>query len=306
MTVTDASAATPAPSPGVDDIRVSHVSLRRRITNRVATAGIVASFFIALVPLALIVGYVVVKGASIVNAEFLTADIPNSYRAEGPGMGPAVAGTLVITAFASLLAIPIGILGAIYLNEYGRDGVLARFIRFMTDVMTGVPSVVMGLFIYTIWVTRFEAQTGLAAALALACLMLPLVVRATEEVLRLVPEELRAASDALGARTWRTTLGVVVPAALPGIVSGAMLAIARAAGETAPVVLVAGLTLKTNWNLFEGQNTTLAAQIFRNAARPFDGAQQRAYGAALSLIVIVFLFTLAARFIAARFTIAER
>jgi phosphate transport system permease protein len=288
------------------DLGQSRPSFRRRATNFAASVGMVLAFIIASIPLAFIIGYVIKRGASVLSLDFLTADIPRSYRADGPGMGPAVLGTLIVTGFAALLAIPLGILGAIYLNEYGKQGTFARFVRFMADVMTGVPSVVLGLFIYTAFVIRTEQQTGFAAALALACLMLPIVIRSTEEMLRLVPDELRQASQALGARTWRTTFGVVIPAALPGIVSGCMLAIARAAGETAPIVIVAGITFEANRNLFEGQNTTLAAQIFRNAARPFEGAQDRAFGAALTLIVLVFIFTIAARLIASRFSLARR
>ena len=277
------------------------LSVRRRAADTISTVFMIGSFLVAAIPLAMIIGYVFVKGGQVVDLPFLTERIPNSYRRIGPGMAPAIVGTVLITGAASIMAIPLGIMGAIYLNEYGGNRPLARIIRFMTDVMTGVPSVVMGVFIYVVWVLRFKAQTGFAGALALACLMLPIVIRTTEEMLRLVPAELRQASTALGARTWRTTLTVVLPAALPGIVSGAMLAVARAAGETAPIILVTGLTFQTNWNLLEGNNTTLAAQIFRNASQPYDGAQARAYGAAFVLIILVFVFTIAARLISARF-----
>ena len=275
---------------------------RRKIANALATVGMVGAFLVAAVPLGMIIGYVFTKGGSVVDIPFLTETIPNSYRRAGPGMGPAVVGTLIITVAASVMAIPLGVMGAVYLNEYGKKTRFARLVRFMTDVMTGVPSVVMGVFIYVVWVIPRSEQTGFAGALALACLMLPIVIRTTEEMLRLVPDELRQASTALGARTWRTTLTVVLPAALPGITSGAMLAVARAAGETAPIVLVTGLTFHTNWNLFDGNNTTLAAQIFRNAGQPYGPAQARAYGAAFTLIILVFLFTLLARLIAARFS----
>jgi phosphate transport system permease protein len=172
--------------------------------------------------------------------------------------------------------------------------------------MTGVPSIIMGLFIYTIWVLTFEARSGFAGALALACLMLPVVIRSTEEMLKLVPDELRQASLALGARKWRTTVTVVLPAAISGITSGSLLAIARAAGETAPIIFVVGAVNATNWNLFDGENTALPAQIFSNASQPFQVAQDRAWGAALTLIAIVLIFTIIARFIANRFAIKER
>jgi phosphate transport system permease protein len=177
----------------------------------------------------------------------------------------------------------------------------------MVDVMTGVPSIVMGLFIYTVWVIPRgrDGQSGFAGALALGCLMLPIVIRSTEEMLKLVPDELRQASQALGARTWRTTLTVVLPASLSGIVSGAMLAVARAAGETAPLIFVAGVTVKSNWSL-SGPNTALSAQIFRNASQPFPEAINRAWGAALTLIAIVFVFTLLSRLIARRFSTGPR
>lgn len=279
----------------------AQLSRGRLIADHLATVAMICGFLFAAIPLVLIIGYVFMKGGQVVDLAFLTRSIPNSYRRFGPGMGPAIVGTIVITFAASVLAIPLGVLGAIYLNEYGKQNRLARIIRFITDVMTGVPSVIMGVFVYVVWVLRFRQQTGFAGAIALACLMLPIVIRTTEEMLRLVPDELRLASLALGARRWRTTLTVVLPAALPGITSGAMLAVARAAGETAPILLVTGLTFHTNWNLFEGDNTTLAAQIFRNATQPYEAAQLRAYGAAFTLILLVFACTLAARLVARRF-----
>jgi phosphate transport system permease protein len=187
----------------------------------------------------------------------------------------------------------------VYLNEYGKQRPIASFIRLMTDVMSGVPSVVMGLFIYTIWVLRY-GFSGLAGALALACLMRPFVVRTSEDMLGLVPAGLREASAALGCRTWRTTVRVVLPTALPGIISGAMLAVARAAGETAPLLFTIGIVSKPNTSLF-GANTALSAQIFKNAQVPFPAAQDRAWAAALTLILLVFILTLAARFISSRF-----
>jgi len=216
-------------------------------------------------------------------------------------MGPALIGTLEITGFAALMAVPLGVLGAVYINEYGGKGWLAKLIAFMADVMTGVPSIVMGLFIFTIWVLHF-GYSGLAGSFALACLMLPIVIRSTYEMLLLVPYELREASYALGATKARVVLTVVLPAAIGGIVSGALLAIARAAGETAPLLFTILTVEATNTNLFSGANTALSAQIFYNAQSPFVGAEQRAWGAALTLIVIAFVLMLAARLITARFT----
>jgi phosphate transport system permease protein len=294
----------PAPAPSVD-LLTARVSGRRRVTDLLATVALTLSFLVALVPLTLVIWLVVSKGIGIMSWDFLTADIPRQFRAVGPGMGPAVAGTLVITGAASAMAIPLGILGAIYLNEFGGHGVLARLIRFMSDVMTGVPSIVMGLFIYVVWVRRFETQSGFAGALALACLMLPIVIRTTDEMLKLVPQELRQGSVALGARSLRTTMSVVIPTALPGIVSGAMLAVARAAGETAPLIFTISVVNTANWSL-SGANTSLSAQIFRNASQPFPGAQDRAWGAALTLVLLVFILTFIARFVAGRFTLKHQ
>jgi phosphate transport system permease protein len=258
-----------------------------------------------LVPLASVIVSVLGKGLKLFGWSFLTKSIPRQ-RALGPGMGPAVIGTIVITGGAAILALPLGILGAIYLHEYGGTGRVARLVRFLSYVMTGVPSIVMGLFIYTIWVIRFKEYTGFAGSLALGCLMLPIVIRSTEEMLRLVPNQLREASLALGTSKARTILTVVLPAAAPGIVSGCLLAVARAAGETAPLIFTVGSIAKTaNWNLFKGQNTALSAQIFVNANVPFVGAQQRAYAAALTLVLLAFVLTLVARVATARLTVSK-
>lgn len=302
----------PAPSTLEDrlatdpaELLMSKVDGRRRLVDRLATVIFALGFLAAVVPLGFVVWYVVAKGAGAISPSFLTSDIPRQYRAIGPGMGPAVAGTIVITMAASAMAIPLGILGAIYLNEFGGQRLFARFIRTMSDVMTGVPSIIMGLFIYTVWVRRVGEQTGFAGALALACLMLPIVIRTTDEMLKLVPDELRHGSVALGAKQLKTVMSVVLPSALPGIVSGAMLAVARAAGETAPVLFTIGLVYKSNWSL-AGANTTLSAQIFRNASQPFPGAIDRAWGAALTLVVLVFVLTFIARLVASRFSLKQQ
>jgi phosphate transport system permease protein len=288
------------------DLGRSGLQLRRRISNRIAMVAITLALLLAVAPLALVTWEVVSRGLGVVSWRFLTEDIPFSYRRSGGGMGPAIVGTLLITGMAALLAIPLGVFGAIYLNEYGKQKPLARVIRTMADVMTGVPSIVMGLFIYTAFVVVVGAKTGFAGALALACLMLPIVIRSSEEMLRLVPDDLRQASLALGARQWRTILTVVLPAAISGIASGALLAVARAAGETAPIIATVGITFAVNGSLFDGQNTALPAQIFRNASQPFAAAQARAWGAALTLVVIVLVFTILARVIVSRFAIEER
>jgi phosphate transport system permease protein len=278
------------------------LSPARRFRNRLAIGLVWASVATAAVPLAFLITYLLQKGVGIVDWSFLTDDIPISSRLPGPGMGPAVLGTLLITGAATLLSVPLGVLAAVYLNEYGGTGRLASVIRFLSDVMAGVPSIVMGLFVYTVFVLRFGLQ-GFAGALALGCLMLPIVIRSSETALKLVPAELREASAALGARTSRTILTVVLPAALPGVVSGALLAVARAAGETAPLLFTIGTVNAANPRLFDGANTALSAQIFGNARQPFEAAIDRAWGAALTLILLVFVLTAVARLVARRFTV---
>jgi phosphate transport system permease protein len=214
-------------------------------------------------------------------------------------MGPAILGTLLGTGGATLIAVPLGILGAVYLNEYGAGQQLARLVRFMATVMTGVPSVVMGLFVYLIWTLKF-GYSAFGGALALACLMLPVVIGATEQMLRLVPHQLREASYALGTTKSRTILTVVLPAALPGIVSGSLLAVARAAGETAPLLFAVGAAHAYNIHLFSEANTSLSVQIFGNANSSFPAAQDRAWAAALTLVLLTFIITLVARMYTAR------
>jgi len=278
------------------------LSWRRRAASVVSATLVWTAVAVAVVPLLLVMFTVVKKGGSLITPHFLTDDLPIQARNNEGGVGPAVTGTLIITGFASLIAIPVGILAAVYLTEYGGTSRLARVIRFLSDVMAGVPSIVMGLFIFTVWVVRYQQRSGLAGSLALACLMLPIVIRSSEAMIRLVPNELREASYALGCRKARTVLTVVLPAALPGVVSGCLLAVARAAGETAPLLFTIGLTYTKNLSL-SGENTALSAQIFSNASTSFVAAQQRAWAAALTLIVIVLLLSVVARIVAARFTV---
>ena len=281
------------------------ISGRRRTKNGVMTALMAGAVVIVGFVLILVLGTVVAKGWSIVSGSFpkwFTKDIQLSPRRPGPGMKAAIVGTCIITATATVIAVPLGIGGAIYLNEYGRNRTFARVLRFLANVMAGVPSIVMGLFIYVFWVVPrgIDGLNGFSGALALACLMLPIVVRSSEEMLRLVPQNLRDASYALGASTSRTTLRVVLPKASPGVISGCLLAVARAAGETAPLIFTIGAAKSTNWSIFGGTNTSLSMQIYGNAKESFVTAQQRAWGAALTLIALAFLFTVCARLLSAR------
>jgi phosphate transport system permease protein len=275
----------------------------RRTKNRIATVLMWFALVLVIIPLGFVLYTVIRKGVSAISGHFLTGNIPiNVLPVNVGGIGPAIIGTLEITGLATVFAVPLGVLGAIYLNEYGGNRPLARLIGFFSDVMTGVPSIIMGLFIYSIWVIHF-GYSGLAGAFALACLMLPVVIRSTYEMLRLVPNALREGSYALGATKARVTVTVVLPAALGGIVSGALLAVARAAGETAPLIftILGGLTV-ANTNVFSGANTALPLLIFSNASSSFVGAQGRGWGAALTLIVIAFILMIAARIVTARFT----
>lgn len=278
----------------------ARLSPGRRYKNRIATVCVWASVIAALVPLALVLFLVVKNGVAAMRLEFFTANIPTT-RSSSVGMGPAIVGTVIITLTATLMAVPLGILAAIYLNEYGGQRRVATTLRFLANVMTGVPSIVMGLFVYTIWVLEF-GQSAFAGALALACLMLPVVIRSGEEMLRLVPDDLRAGSLALGTRKSRMILTVVLPSALPGLTSGSLLAVARAAGETAPLLFTIGAVQTFNPSLFGGTNTALPIQIYNGALSPFAGAHVRAWGAALTLIALVLAFTVAARVVTARFS----
>jgi phosphate transport system permease protein len=250
----------------------------RRTKNRIMTTLMVIAFVIALIPLGFVLFTVIGKGASAISWSFLTSSIPPVVAPPGVGgIGPAILGTIEITAVATVIAVPLGILGAIYLNEYGGRNPLAAFIGFMSDVMTGVPSIVMGLFIF------------------------PIVIRSSYEILRLVPNSLREGSYALGATKARVTMTVVLPAAIGGIVSGSLLAVARAAGETAPLLFTIGAAHTVNKNVFSGANTALPSQIFTNASSPYTGAQALGWGAALTLIAICFILMIAARLVTARF-----
>ena len=285
----------------------------RTVKNHLMTGLMVAAVVIVAIPLVAVLWAVIERGAAIAFRsfpDFFTVKIPMVSRLPGPGMGPAILGTLLVTGSATLIAVPIGILGAVYLHEYGGNNQLARLVRFMATVMTGVPSVVMGLFVYLIWTMTtslglfgpptLHGYSAFGGALALSFLMLPVVIGSTEQMLRLVPPQLREAAYALGTTKSRTILTVVLPAALPGIVSGALLAVARAAGETAPLLFAVGAASAYNLDLFHEANTALSVQIFANANSSFVAAQDRAWAAALTLVGLTFIVTLVARTFTAR------
>ena len=276
----------------------------RTTKNSLMTGLMLGAFVLTVLPLAAVLWSLISRGSGVALANFpafFTETIPVVSRRPGPGMGPAILGTLLCTGGATLIAVPLGVLGAVYLNEYGGKSLFARIVRFMVMVMTGVPSIVMGLFIYVMWTMRF-GYSAFGGALALACLMLPVVIRSTEQMLTLVPNHLREAAYALGASKSRVVVTVVLPAALPGIVSGVLLAVARAAGETAPLLFTVGAATAYNPHLFEQANTALSVQIFGNATSSFVAAQDRAWGAALTLVFVTFVVTLGARLFTSRFT----
>ncbi|WP_433219134.1 phosphate ABC transporter permease PstA [Microtetraspora malaysiensis] len=279
---------------------IQPISTSRRVKDRVVQALVYLAFAIAVVPLLSVLWLVVKNGLARFDLEFLTHSMRNiGARDAGGGAYHAIIGTLEQVLFASLIAVPIGLLTAVYLVEYGSGGRLSRWISFFVDVMTGVPSVVSGLFVLAFWVLALGMPfSGFAGAMALSILMMPVVVRSAEEMLRLVPNDLREASYALGVPKWRTIVKVVLPTAFTGIVTGVMLAVARVAGETAPLLLTVFFTDSINSNPFNGPQMGLPLYVFDQAGRPTDTAIDRAWTGALTLILIVMLLNLVARLIA--------
>jgi len=273
---------------------------RRHAKDRLATTLIYTSFVVAMIPLVAILVSVIAEGLKAFDVSFLTHSMRNvDPREHGGGIYHALIGTLEIVGIAALIGIPIGILVAIYLVEYGRGGRLARAISFFVDVMTGVPSIVAGLFVYTGFVLTlgFE-RSGFAGSLALAILMIPVMVRSTEEMLKLVPNELRESSYALGVPKYRTILRVVLPTATSGIITGGMLAIARVAGETAPLLLTTFLSQSINFNPFTNPQASLPTFVWDQINTGTDASVARAWAGALVLILLVLLLSVAARLIA--------
>ena len=281
---------------------------RRAARNRIWSALIHSACVLAILPLASVVWTLLSKGSERLDAAFFGSSM-NNIGARDPNGGAyhAIIGTLEQVGIATLLAVPLGVLGAIYLVEYGR-GRFALTIRFFVDVMTGIPSIVAGLFVlafYVLIVTPWfndgrPGYSGFAAGLALTVLMLPTVVRSTEEMLRLVPAPLREGAYALGVPKWKTIMKIVLPTALPGIVTGIMLAIARAAGETAPVLLVAGGGAAINFDPLQNNQSSLALFVYQQAGDASRYAPARAWTAALTLVALVLILTIAAKLLARR------
>ncbi len=278
----------------------------RAATDNLVTTLVWSAFGLAMIPLVTLAYAVISKGSGVISAQFFTYSMRNVIG-EGGGIYHAIIGTLIITAWAAVISIPVGIMAAIYLVEYGENGRLARALTFLVDVMTGIPSIVAGLFAYSLFRLIFGpgVRMGIGGSIALSILMIPIVVRAAEEMLKLVPDELREAAYALGVPKWRTVTKVVLPTALAGIVTGVMLAIARVAGETAPLLIIAGDTDSVNFNAFSERMATLPVFIFYSYTQPGvppQYGQDRAWGAALVLISIVMILNLVARWISTFFS----
>jgi phosphate transport system permease protein len=280
---------------------------RRRAVDRVATSAALLALVLTLLPLGFVIGYVIKEGKARFNLNFLTHSMANIGPLDsGGGVYHAIIGTLEQVLIASLIAVPLGLLVAIFITEYGGNA-LATAVRFLVDVMTGIPSIVAGLFVLAFWIIALNQPfTGFAGALALAILELPIVVRTSEEMIRLVPNSLREASYALGVPKWKTVLRIVLPTASTGITTGVMLAIARVIGETAPVLLVVGGNNFINNNPVSGAQGSLPLFIFQNALTSSAFNVQRAWAAALTLILIVVVLYVAARLLTRRNALARR
>jgi phosphate transport system permease protein len=268
---------------------VRRVSIGRRIKNNIATVLFVISFLIALVPLVWLLWVVVQRGWYPITqpgwwSHSLRGVLPEQFSG---GAYHALYGTLVQAGVAAILAVPLGFMTAVYLAEY-RSSRLARFSSFMVDVLAGLPSIVAALFIFSLWIATLGfQQSAFAVSLALVLLMLPVVVRSTEEMLKLVPDDLREASYALGIPKWRTIMRIVVPIAMPGIISGVLLSIARVMGETAPVLVLVGYSRSINIDIFNGNMASLPLLIYTELNNPEHAGFLRVWGAALTLIIVV-------------------
>jgi phosphate transport system permease protein len=280
------------------------VSLRRKLTNQFATVLVSASMLIALVPLLWVLWSAIAKGFKALTSPvwFTNSQAGMTAFAPGGGVYHALIGSLLQGLVCSIISIPIGVMVAVYLVEYGGGTRLGRLTTFMVDILTGVPSIVAALFIYALWVATLGFQrSGFAVSLALVLLMIPVIVRATEEMLRIVPMDLREASYALGVPKWKTIVRIVIPTALSGIVTGVMLALARVMGETAPLLILVGYAQAINFDMFNGFMGSLPGMMYDQisagaGANPVP--TDRLWGAALTLILLVAVLNIAARFVA--------
>ncbi|WP_086841795.1 phosphate ABC transporter permease PstA [Amycolatopsis kentuckyensis] len=293
--MTTTSLEAPASTPAFQQ-----VSLGRKVKNGLATTLVWLSFLIAVVPLVWVLYTVVANGIKrIPYSNWWSQDLGNFLSDEvGGGVLHAIIGSLLQGLVCAIIAVPIGMLVAIYLVEYGR-GKLAKATTFMVDILSGVPSIVAALFIYALWITTFGLpRSGFAVSLALVLLMIPVVVRSSEEMLRIVPDDLREASYALGVPKWKTIMKIVLPTAMSGIIGGIMMALARVMGETAPLLVLVGYSAYTNWDIFSGEQAALPLLMnnerVTNSMDPGSVGFDRIWGAALTLVLIIALINLLA------------
>ncbi|HYN30412.1 MAG TPA: phosphate ABC transporter permease PstA [Dermatophilaceae bacterium] len=272
----------------------------RSVKDTLARVVMWTAFFVACVPLVWILVSTIIRGGHmLLESQWWTEDQQGvTSRREGGGALHAILGTLIQGGVTALISVPIGVFAAIYLVEYGR-GRLARIVSFMVDILTGIPSIVAALFIFAVWVTTFGFQrVGFAVSLSLTILMIPVIVRSTEEMLKLVPNELREAAYALGVPKWKTISRVVIPTAFSGIVTGVLLGLARVMGETAPLLILGPYTKSIQNNLFNGNMATLPTMINQDRTEALQPALDRVWGASLTLILLVLGLNLLGRFIA--------
>jgi phosphate transport system permease protein len=271
---------------------------RRRVVNALAEAAATASALVAVAVLGVVVAGVAIRGADALSLDFLTKD-PPLFGGPGGGIAPAIVGTALLVAVATAIAMPMGILVAIYLTEFAGPRA-ARPIRLALDVLNGLPSIVIGLFVFGLLVAGHK-QSGFAGALALAIIMLPLIARAGQEMLRLVPAHLREAADALGVARWRTVVGVVLPSAMGGILTGTVLAVARAAGETAPLIFASSIFgNQVTLDVFGHALPNIPVSIFVLSEQADPAGYARAWGAALVLLAFILIANIGARALFAR------
>ncbi|CAM2924548.1 phosphate ABC transporter permease PstA [Prescottella defluvii] len=274
------------------------VGFRRRFTDVAATVLVTLSVLVALVPLVWVLWTVLVKGIGAVTSQtWFTHSLSGlSASADGGGIYHALIGTLMQGLVCAALSVPLGLFVAVYLVEYAGNSKLGKLTTFMVDILSGVPSIVAALFIYALWIATFGfPKSAFAVSLALVLLMVPVVVRSTEEMLRIVPDDLREASYALGVPKWKTIARIVVPTALPGIITGVMLALARVLGETAPLLILVGYAPFINFNLFGGEMGTLPGVMVAEMNNPTDAGSNRIWGAALTLILVIAVLNIVAK-----------
>ncbi|APE11953.1 phosphate ABC transporter permease PstA [Rhodococcus pyridinivorans] len=292
--------STTALSSPVKPPAFQRVSGRRRIKDTAATVLVTLSVVVALIPLAWVLFTVVAKGLpALTSPTWFTHSLSGlTSSSMGGGIYHALVGTLLQGLVCAIISIPLGVFVAIYLVEYAGRSRLGRITTFMVDILSGVPSIVAALFIYALWVSTFEMpKSGFAVSLALVLLMVPVVVRSTEEMLRIVPQDLREASYALGVPKWKTIARIVLPTSLAGIITGIMLALARVMGETAPLLILVGYAPFINLDLFGGEQGTLPGVMVAEMNNPTDAGSQRIWGAALTLILVIAVLNIAAKLI---------